>query len=77
LPATDTEGKILMKERLNLLMTPDGNGGVYEAIEKAGLIQEWKNKGIDYVHFMGIDNLLARPAEPILLGMAKGIKGEL
>jgi len=24
---------------------------------------------------MGIDNLLARPVEPILVGMAKGIKG--
>jgi len=27
-----------MKEKLNILMTPDGNGGVYEAIERAGLI---------------------------------------
>jgi len=65
-----------MKEKLNILMTPDGNGGVYEAIERAGLISEWKNKGIEYVHFLSVDNLLARPAEPILVGMAKGLKGE-
>lgn len=74
-----------MKERLNLFMAPDGNlkfilflgnGGVYEAIEREGLVQEWKQKGIEYVHFMGVDNLLARPVDPVLVGMVKGNKGE-
>jgi UDP-N-acetylglucosamine/UDP-N-acetylgalactosamine diphosphorylase len=76
IPATDMDGKIFMSDRLRVFMSPDGNGGLYEAIQNNGLIEEWKNKGIEYVHVMGIDNLLARPVDPVLMGMLKGVKGE-
>lgn len=76
IPATDEQGKILMADRLKIFMAPNGNGGMYDAIEKAGLVNEWKKKGIDYVHVMGVDNLMAKPVDPVLIGMMKGVKGE-
>ena len=57
-------------------MAPDGNGGVFEAIDKEGLIMQWRQKGIEFIHFMGVDNLLARPVDPVLIGMVKGNRGE-
>ena len=57
-------------------MVPDGNGGVFEAIDKEGLIMQWRQKGIEFIHFMGVDNLLARPVDPVLIGMVKGNRGD-
>ena len=57
-------------------MVPDGNGGVFEAIDKERLIMQWRQKGIEFIHFMGVDNLLARPVDPVLIGMVKGNRGD-
>jgi len=54
---------------------PDGTGGFYDAVNNNELLREWDFLGIKYLHVMGIDNLLARPVDPTLLGMLRGVDG--
>ncbi len=42
LPITDFDGKILLEEKDKVLMAADGNGGIFNAMGKMGVIDEMK-----------------------------------
>lgn len=47
-------------------MAPDGNGGMYEALQATSLTA----RGISHVLVFAVDNVLARPVDPGFLGVA-------
>jgi UDP-N-acetylglucosamine/UDP-N-acetylgalactosamine diphosphorylase len=49
-------------------MAPDGNGGIYPAMKRCGIIQNMKQRGILYIHAFSVDNCLVKPADPVFLG---------
>ena len=53
---------------LNLLIFTDGNGGLYKAIDKAGLIDSMKEEGVQFLHVYCVDNVLVRVADPYFVG---------
>ncbi|OBA23270.1 nucleotide-diphospho-sugar transferase [Metschnikowia bicuspidata var. bicuspidata NRRL YB-4993] len=78
LPCFDAEGKkILLQSPSSICESPDGNGGLYKAIQKAGILQDMKNKGIKHVHMYCVDNCLVKVADPVFLGFAIERKFEL
>ena len=56
LPILDTSGKILLKDRDHILFGPNGNGDVFDALRRNGLIRDMVFRNIRYVLFTGIDN---------------------
>lgn len=71
LPCFDLSGsKILMESKSSICESPDGNGGLYKAIQTAGILEDMKNKGIEHVHMYCVDNCLVRVADPVFLGFA-------
>lgn len=48
---------------------PTGNGGVYESMEKDGILEDMKQRGVAWVFIGGIDNVLSNMVDPILLGL--------
>lgn len=50
------------------LYGPCGNGDVLRHFYEAGLWKKWKEKGIEYVHLILVDNPLADPFDPNLCG---------
>ncbi|CAD7948034.1 unnamed protein product [Amoebophrya sp. A120] len=77
LPAFDYEGKILLETRSTISLSPDGNGGVYPALERSGVLSKLKSFGIDYLHLFGVDNILVRPADPRFIGYLIDQKAEV
>lgn len=69
LPLVDTQGKIILNEYGKIKEAADGNGGIYEAFAKSGLLQEVKEKKIEWIFISGIDNILSNFVDPILLGL--------
>ena len=68
LPCLDMEGKILLEGPGKVAMAPDGNGGIYPALQRQGMLQQMKETGIEHVHVFSIDNALCRPADPAFVG---------
>ncbi|SER46626.1 UTP--glucose-1-phosphate uridylyltransferase [Lachnobacterium bovis] len=67
-PATDFEGNILLESEDSLAMSPNGNGGWFNSLVKAGLDEELKEKNIEWLNVFGVDNVLQRIADPVFIG---------
>ncbi len=70
LPMIDTEGKVLLNEEKMIKQAADGHGGVFEAMRKNGIIYDMSQKGIEWVFISGVDNVLVKPIDAVLTGLA-------
>ncbi len=70
LPMINTNGKVLLDEERMPKLAPDGHGGVFEAMRKNGVIYSMQEKGIEWVFIGGVDNVLVKPIDPVLTGLA-------
>lgn len=68
LPCVDAAGEVLLASPTQPAASPNGNGGVYEALEKHGVLAQLQAKGVEWVQFVGVDNVLCRIADPLLFG---------
>ena len=66
--ATDYNGKIYLEEKGKLSTSPNGNGGWFISLEKAGLLDLVHNQGIEWINVFAVDNVLQRIADPCFVG---------
>ena len=76
LPAFDNDGKIILAGEDTLAMSPNGNGGIYEALHKEGIIAEMSKLDIRHFHVCSIDNALVKMADPVFTGYCVSKKAE-
>lgn len=62
------DGKVLLEEKGRLALSPNGNGGWYSSLEKAGLTEDVKARGVEWLNVFAVDNVLQRIADPAFLG---------
>lgn len=67
-PAVDFEGNVLMESGDSLAMSPNGNGGWFKSLVKAGLDQDLKEKGVEWLNVFAVDNVLQQIADPVFVG---------
>ena len=70
LPMVGEDGKILLDENGMIKLAADGHGGVFESMSKENVISDMKKKGIKWVFIGGVDNVLVKMVDPIILGLA-------
>lgn len=68
LPCMTREGKIILESAGRVAMAPDGNGGIYPALQQKGALADMRARGVDCLHVFSIDNALVRVADPHFLG---------
>ncbi|MBX3420861.1 MAG: UDPGP type 1 family protein [Pirellulaceae bacterium] len=69
MPAVDAKtGKVLMESKSSLALSPDGHGGLLQALQRAGCLQAAQERGIDYLYYAQVDNPLAQLCDPLLMG---------
>lgn len=67
-PCTDFDGKILMSSKSSLSLSPNGNGGWFSSMAKAGLLNGIIDTNIKWINVFAVDNVLQKIADPVFLG---------
>lgn len=68
MPAVDVDGKILMADRGEIALSPDGHGGALRALVRSGSIRQMEADGIDTISYFQVDNPLVRCLDPTFIG---------
>lgn len=69
LPLLNTDGKVILNQSKEIKEAADGNGGIYEAIIRNGILDDLKSSGIEWIFVNGIDNILSNFVDPLLVGL--------
>jgi len=67
-PCITPEGKILMETKSKVSCSPNGNGGLYAALNTSGALADMEKRGVEFVFVYGVDNCLIKMADPIFFG---------
>jgi len=69
MPAVGADGRILLDQKHRIAMAPDGHGGTLRALAATGALRDMAARGVEAVSYFQVDNPLARPADPLFLGL--------
>jgi len=67
-PATDYEGKIYLEGKNRMATSPNGNGGWFVSMARAGVLDKAHEFGVEWLNAFAVDNVLQRIAEPCFVG---------
>ncbi|MBO4411242.1 MAG: UDPGP type 1 family protein [Lachnospiraceae bacterium] len=67
-PCTDFDGKVLLSAPGHVALSPNGNGGWYHSLKKAGLDRVLAENGVEYISCFAVDNVLQQINDPAFVG---------
>ncbi|EER01219.1 UDP-N-acteylglucosamine pyrophosphorylase, putative [Perkinsus marinus ATCC 50983] len=68
LPALSLDGNLILESKSKVSVSPDGNGGIYYALEKEGVLSKLEMWGVKYLHVFSVDNAIVKPGDPWFVG---------
>lgn len=76
-PALDKGGKIILDEPGHIFMSPDGHGGILEALKARGMLDDMKKRKLETLFYFQVDNPLVEIAEPAFIGLHRLHKADI
>jgi UDP-N-acetylglucosamine/UDP-N-acetylgalactosamine diphosphorylase len=70
-PCVQENGLILMQSKSEISIAPNGNGGLWSALYSSGALSDMEKRGVEIVASYGVDNVLAKVADPLFIGFTK------
>ncbi len=67
-PSVDYNGEILLEEKGQISLSPNGNGGWFSSLTKAGFAEQMKQDGVEWINIFAVDNVLQRICDPAFIG---------
>lgn len=67
-PSSDYNGKIYLEAKDKISLSPNGNGGWFSSLYKAGLVDDAKKRGVEWLNIFAVDNVLQKIADPVFTG---------
>lgn len=70
LPSIDAAtGKLLLSDKSNVAVSPDGHGGSIKALSQSGAIGLMQSYGIEHISYFQVDNPMVRAIDPLFIGL--------
>jgi UDP-N-acetylglucosamine/UDP-N-acetylgalactosamine diphosphorylase len=69
MPVIGMDGKLLLKAKGTLAVSPNGHGGVLPALRQSGSLNDMTARGITLISYFQIDNPLVRCIDPLFIGL--------
>ncbi len=69
MPAMDSDGRILLADKGEIALSPDGHGGSLTALRKSGALADMARRGIELISYFQVDNPLVHCVDPLFLGL--------
>ena len=69
LPMINVNGKILLDTKGKIKEAADGNGGIFRSMLNSGILEDMKNKKIQWLFIGAIDNAILKMVDSLLLGI--------
>ena len=66
-PAADMQGRVLLDRKYALAASPNGNGGWFRSLDRAGFTGLLEKEGIDYLNVFAVDNVLQNICDPVFI----------
>lgn len=70
LPVVDITGKLILQEPYMIREGSNGNGDVFNSMKKDKIFDDMERQHINWISFGGIDNVLLKNVDPLILGLA-------
>ena len=77
MPAFSMDGKILLQEKNQLVMSPNGHGGSLKALVESGSIGLMEEEEIDCISYFQVDNPMVYCMDPTFIGLHKASGSEM
>lgn len=68
IPAVTDKGKLILCEKGKIFKNPDGHGGSISAFKESGALTDAKKRGLEYLFYFQVDNILVNMADPVFIG---------
>eukprot|EP00920_Eleutheroschizon_duboscqi_P006777 GHVT01015834.1.p1 GENE.GHVT01015834.1~~GHVT01015834.1.p1 ORF type:complete len:614 (-),score=70.91 GHVT01015834.1:767-2608(-) len=68
IPCLDLQGNVLLEKKHLVARSPNGNGGVFQALLDTGMLAVMEQRGVTCMHVCGVDNILCKVMDPLFLG---------
>ena len=69
MPAVDMQtGRLVLKEKNGLFFSPNGHGGMLEALDTSGCPADMQQRGVEHLFYCQIDNALVELIRPEFIG---------
>jgi len=68
MPAVDPSGRVLLASESSLCLSPDGHGGMLQALHRTGGLASAQARGVEHFFYGQVDNPLTQICDPELVG---------
>lgn len=63
------DGKLMLAEKHELAVNPDGHGGSIRALKASGAIEDMIRRGVEQISYFQVDNPLVNVIDPLFIGL--------
>lgn len=67
-PVVSKDGKALLATKDSVALSPNGNGGWFGSMQRCGLLDDVRRRGVEWLNAYSVDNVLQRIADPLFVG---------
>jgi UDP-N-acetylglucosamine/UDP-N-acetylgalactosamine diphosphorylase len=70
IPSFDpASGKLLLADKGEVAVNPDGHGGSLKALRASGALEDMARRGVEHVSYFQVDNPLVKAIDPLFIGL--------